>query len=53
MAEKCINQHKRLAQGEVPNKYAKGGMVQPRKAKSDDCGCKMNCGGSAKKGGKK
>lgn len=56
MAEKCISQHKRLASGEVPNKYAKGGMVQPRKAK---CGCNdkdadgMKCGGKAKKGAKK
>lgn len=45
MAEKCISQHKRLAQGEIPNKYAKGGMVQPRKAKSDVCSCKTAYGG--------
>lgn len=52
MAEKCINQHKRLAQGEEFRKYAKGGMVQPR-GKQPGCGCKMKCGGSAKKGVKK
>lgn len=52
MAEKCIQQRKRLASGEVFNKYAKGGMVMPRKQK-EQCSCgvaDMKCsGGSIKK----
>ena len=54
MAEKCIPQRKRLAMGEVPNKYAKGGMVMPRKKGDvDRCGCDKKCGGAVKKGGKR
>ena len=30
MSEKAIGQRKRLSMGDVPSKYAKGGMVTPR-----------------------
>jgi hypothetical protein len=32
MADKAIPQRKRLAMGEVPHKYAAGGMVLPKAA---------------------
>lgn len=51
MAEKCINQRKRLAQGEELRKYAKGGMVMPRKQQG--CGCMQKCSGGSVKKGKK
>ena len=55
MAERCVGQRKRLAQGEEPRKYAKGGMVFPRKSKQEDCGCagKKCDGGVVKKGVKR
>lgn len=54
MAEKSINQHKRLAMGEQPRKYAKGGFVMPRKKESEcSCGAIKKCSGGAVKKGKR
>lgn len=53
MAEKNVNQHKRLAMGEVLNKYAKGGMVLPRGPMNPVTKAKRNNGvPRMKKGGK-